>query len=109
MNDQNLFDNLRRRFTANGVSPAYTDHLINEELQLHLQVSVRYTPAPRTLDQPGRIRRTRRPRHRTTNPPNNPQHTRDESFIGRHRILSMILIRYCYCQQLDLSSTLTTA
>src|ERR1700729_1058288 len=90
MNDQNLLDNLRRRFTASGVSPAYADPLI-EELQLPPQASIdthllrglsteqAESAALATLGTEQQILRT------TLNT------LRRENFIGRHRILSMIL------------------
>ena len=90
MNGQNLFDGLRRRLAAKGVSAPYVDRLL-EELQLHFQASVdRHLLSGFSSEQAETAALARLGTEqeivRAT------LHTlRRESFVGRHRILCMMV------------------
>jgi hypothetical protein len=90
MNGQNLFARLRKTLAAKGVSTSYLDRLM-EELQLHFQASVERHLLSGLTPEQAEAEATAELGNEDEIVRSTLDTLRQESFVGRHRVVSMIL------------------
>ena len=86
-----LFDRLRIALAAKGVSGAYTDRLI-EELQLHFRAAINRHSLGGLSDENAQAAALKELGSEDEIVQSTLDTLRRESFVGRHRILSMIVL-----------------